>query len=111
MQSPPTPNRGTDHQKVDAPYRSGPSRIWIKVKNPKAPAATRVIDLSNGYRCLLSRHNVGLRSNRCICIAVSSFLTKAIHAMRQWLSRSNPIDVDVLIEVKHRPAITAWLCT
>jgi hypothetical protein len=27
-----------------APYRSGPSRTWIKVKNPKAPAATRVLD-------------------------------------------------------------------
>jgi hypothetical protein len=26
------------------PYRSGPSRTWIKVKNPKAPAATRAID-------------------------------------------------------------------
>src|SRR4029450_11267200 len=27
-----------------APYRSGPSKTWIKVKNPKAPAATRAID-------------------------------------------------------------------
>jgi len=25
-------------------YRSGPSRAWIKVKNPKSPAATRAID-------------------------------------------------------------------
>jgi hypothetical protein len=25
-------------------YKSGPSKTWIKVKNPKAPAATRVID-------------------------------------------------------------------
>jgi bifunctional non-homologous end joining protein LigD len=25
-------------------YRSGPSRAWLKVKNPKAPAATRAID-------------------------------------------------------------------
>src|SRR5262245_15354943 len=31
-------------KKVNAPYRSGPSRTWIKVKNPKAPAATRAID-------------------------------------------------------------------
>jgi hypothetical protein len=30
--------------KADAPYRSGPSKAWIKVKNPKAPAATRAID-------------------------------------------------------------------
>jgi hypothetical protein len=27
-----------------APYRSGPSRTWIKVKNPNAPAATRAVD-------------------------------------------------------------------
>jgi hypothetical protein len=26
------------------PFRSGPWRAWIKVKNPKAPAATRAID-------------------------------------------------------------------
>ena len=28
----------------DRPYRSGRSPDWIKVKNPDAPAATRVID-------------------------------------------------------------------
>ena len=27
--------------KLDAPYRSGPSKTWNKVTNPKAPAATR----------------------------------------------------------------------
>lgn len=26
---------------VDAPYKSGPARSWLKVRNPKAPAATR----------------------------------------------------------------------
>ncbi len=25
-------------------YRSGPTKMWIKVKNPKAPAATRVLE-------------------------------------------------------------------
>jgi len=25
-------------------YRSGPTKMWIKVRNPKAPAATRVPD-------------------------------------------------------------------
>ena len=35
------PSRGT---RRDAPYRSGPSKTWIKVKNLKAPAATRVIE-------------------------------------------------------------------
>jgi hypothetical protein len=29
---------------TDAPYRSGPSKTWIKIKNPKAPAATRAAD-------------------------------------------------------------------
>jgi bifunctional non-homologous end joining protein LigD len=35
---------GVVSKRIDAPYRSGPSKSWIKVKNPKAPAATRVID-------------------------------------------------------------------
>ncbi len=29
-------------KRLDAPYRSGPSRSWLKVKNPKAPAAIRI---------------------------------------------------------------------
>jgi ATP-dependent DNA ligase len=29
----------------DAPYKSGPSKAWLKIKNPNAPAATRVIDV------------------------------------------------------------------
>ena len=32
-------------EKLDAPYRSGPSKTWIKVKNPKAAAATRAITI------------------------------------------------------------------
>jgi len=35
---------GIVSKKLDAPYRSGPSKAWIKVKNPKAPAATRAAD-------------------------------------------------------------------
>jgi len=31
---------GIVSKKLNAPYRSGPSKTWIKVKNPKAPAAT-----------------------------------------------------------------------
>ena len=31
-------------KKLDAPYRSGKSKTGIKVKNPKAPAATRAQD-------------------------------------------------------------------
>jgi bifunctional non-homologous end joining protein LigD len=35
---------GIVSKKLNAPYRSGPSKVWIKVKNPKAPAATRTIN-------------------------------------------------------------------
>ena len=35
---------GIVSKKLDLPYRSGPSKAWIKVKNPKAPAATRAVD-------------------------------------------------------------------
>jgi bifunctional non-homologous end joining protein LigD len=35
---------GIVSKKLDAPYRSGRSKSWIKVKNPKAPAATRATD-------------------------------------------------------------------
>jgi ATP-dependent DNA ligase len=35
---------GIVSKKLNAPYRFGPSKSWIKVKNPKAAAATRVID-------------------------------------------------------------------
>jgi bifunctional non-homologous end joining protein LigD len=31
-------------KKLDAPYKSGPFRGWIKVKNPAAPAYLRMID-------------------------------------------------------------------
>jgi ATP-dependent DNA ligase len=35
---------GIVSKKLGAPYKSGPSRAWLKIKNPKAPAATRAID-------------------------------------------------------------------
>jgi bifunctional non-homologous end joining protein LigD len=35
---------GIVSKRLDAPYRSGRARSWIKVKNPKAPAATRAQD-------------------------------------------------------------------
>jgi hypothetical protein len=31
-------------KKLDAPYKSGPSKTWLKIKNPKASAATSAID-------------------------------------------------------------------
>ena len=30
--------------KLDVLYKSGPSKVWLKIKNPKAPAATRAVD-------------------------------------------------------------------
>ena len=35
---------GVVSKRLTAPYRSGPSKSWIKVKNPKAAASTRVLD-------------------------------------------------------------------
>jgi bifunctional non-homologous end joining protein LigD len=35
---------GIVSKKLDPPYRSGRTKSWIKVKNPKSPAATRAID-------------------------------------------------------------------
>jgi bifunctional non-homologous end joining protein LigD len=32
---------GIVSKKLNAPYKSGPSKAWLKIKNPKAPAATR----------------------------------------------------------------------
>jgi bifunctional non-homologous end joining protein LigD len=32
---------GIVSKKLNAPYRSGPSKNWLKIKSPKTPAATR----------------------------------------------------------------------
>jgi hypothetical protein len=39
----------------DAPYKSGPSRAWLKIKNPKAPAATRGVgrNFLTNHLCVL----------------------------------------------------------
>jgi ATP-dependent DNA ligase len=35
---------GIVSKRIDAPYHSGPSKSWIKVRNPNAAAAMRVLD-------------------------------------------------------------------
>jgi bifunctional non-homologous end joining protein LigD len=35
---------GIVSKRIDASYRSGPARSWLKIRNPNAPAATRVAD-------------------------------------------------------------------
>ena len=35
---------GIVSKRIEAPYRSGRARSWLKTKNPKPPAATRAID-------------------------------------------------------------------
>ncbi len=35
---------GIVSKKLTSVYRSGPSRAWLKIKNPKSPAATRMAD-------------------------------------------------------------------
>ena len=31
-------------KRIDMPYRSGRSKCWVKARNPKAPAASRIKD-------------------------------------------------------------------
>jgi hypothetical protein len=40
----PGPPMTLGNMRGDRPYRSGRSPDWVKVKNPDAPAATRVIE-------------------------------------------------------------------
>lgn len=47
-------------KRISAPYRSGPSKSWIKVKNPKPSAATRTKD----FRFLVELRRC---SNGCLC--------------------------------------------
>ena len=35
---------GIVSKRLTSVYKSGPSKAWIKVKNPKSPAVTRAID-------------------------------------------------------------------
>ena len=35
---------GIVSKRLTSVYRSGPSRAWLKIKNPRSAAATRVID-------------------------------------------------------------------
>jgi ATP-dependent DNA ligase len=34
---------GIVSKKLDAPYKSGPSKAWLKIKNPNAPAAIALL--------------------------------------------------------------------
>jgi ATP-dependent DNA ligase len=40
---------GIVSKRLTAPYKSGPSRDWIKVKNPDSPAMIRARDTSRGW--------------------------------------------------------------
>jgi hypothetical protein len=33
--------------KLDVLYKSGPSKAWLKIKNPTAPAATRAMEVTS----------------------------------------------------------------
>jgi hypothetical protein len=46
---------GIVSKKLNAPYRSGPSKNWLKIKNSKAPAATRTQDESFYWNSDVSR--------------------------------------------------------
>jgi bifunctional non-homologous end joining protein LigD len=49
---------GIVSKKLTAPYRSGPTRNWIKVKNPNAPAATRVLEGGLIQTSIVPAHHV-----------------------------------------------------
>jgi bifunctional non-homologous end joining protein LigD len=36
--------KGIVCKRLTAPYKSGPCKSWIKVKNPRSPAYLRIID-------------------------------------------------------------------
>jgi hypothetical protein len=40
---------GIVSKRLTSVYRSGPSKTWIKVKNPKSPAATRLLMACSEY--------------------------------------------------------------
>ena len=45
---------GIVSRRITSAYKSGPSKAWIKVKNPKSPAATRAADgtlRNSGWLC------------------------------------------------------------
>jgi hypothetical protein len=50
------------------PYKSGPSKVWLKIKNPNAPAATRAMDgtLSAATRGLMVTGRLGFGPTRPI---------------------------------------------
>src|SRR4029453_6882305 len=60
---------GIVSKKLDAPYRSGPSKTLIKIKNPKAPAATRAWFLCRLRTHLLIRqtHEWAKTKRRSLC--------------------------------------------
>jgi ATP-dependent DNA ligase len=35
---------GIVSKRLTSVYKSGPSKTWIKIRNPKSPAATRVLE-------------------------------------------------------------------
>ena len=43
---------GIVSKKLDTPYRSGPAKAWIKIKNPNAPGATRGTEVFSGTATL-----------------------------------------------------------
>jgi ATP-dependent DNA ligase len=62
---------GIVSKKLDSPYKSGPSKAWLKIKNPKAPAATRAIDGTLNLLLILLRSS--WERGGCYEVSVSPF--------------------------------------
>jgi ATP-dependent DNA ligase len=41
---------GIVSKRLDMPYRAGPSKMWLKIKNPKSPAMLRLDDENWNWR-------------------------------------------------------------
>jgi ATP-dependent DNA ligase len=59
---------GIVSKRLSAPYRSGPSRDWIKAKNPDSPAMIRAREVWRGAEmgrfCCKSRKIEGVKNRR-----------------------------------------------
>jgi hypothetical protein len=81
---------------LDAPYKSGPSKAWLKIKNPKAPAATRAIDgtFYGRSRCYFRHGYPGSTSSTGGCrIAIVSPNDNAVSSTQGTLLPPNWIEV------------------
>jgi hypothetical protein len=88
-------------KRVDAPYRSGPSKVWVKSKNPASDAVRRAVALASAHPSL---HGSAQMENptkastatlrTIIAIAVTSMMENHLRSnamMRYWAASGRPL--------------------